>query len=751
MRSIFLAYFSILLYVSSCTSTQPGVIYRNPRVYNVEYSFEMFPEPNKIDQSKDLKLWIPIPREWDSQKAVKIISVEPEPHARYVDPEYGNPMLFWDFSKEPEQSSYRVEIKYRLEQYEVYADVDPNRIGPYDKTSKDYILYTQSTRSITINDKVRELAKIAVGDEKNPHLQAKKIFRFVRKKVRRKMHRLDWGIGTRVLLNNSIYDEKTGEEYYEGECTQQAKLFVAMCRSMGIPARNIQGFDGHNPWAEKEDLKMFLPIELELSPNGLAGAQHYSAGVPHGWAEFYIPHYGWIPVDPWQGRFGHLNNYKIITDKGCDIRIGPNAPLKQSEGYGFQWVGMNKGRVDTLTSGVWNIGKIRIAKVMLLHHSDPFPADAFAGYPPGEGRAAQYRKRTLILIDDVTRGQPDKEAALVKAYKEKSRLLYQFEPFICHMLRKVVGDKKFSDIFETYTNLRVKSGEPVSTVRFQKIAEDIYGKPLDWFFKQWVGYTELPRLKLDAVTLSKDEKGWPVRGNLCQLNNSLFRLPVELALETVKSKERKKIWMETRKADFELTTHNRPKRILVDPNNDILQIRKIPPLLVDFWKVYPNLVVVYGTITEGEANKAAAESFNKEYLRLDPNIITSDADVNNADLKGKCLILFGRPDTNKIARLFESFLPIKFDGNKFTWRDKTYDKPSQAVAQIVEGPPDSAALIVHYAGLSAEAMQKFYGNYLSYLTSYVIFEGDKTLLLGDWQLENELTWEFEEAKTEHKP
>jgi hypothetical protein len=39
-------------------SEHKGIIYRNPRVYNVDYSFEMSPDPNKIDRSKDLKVWI---------------------------------------------------------------------------------------------------------------------------------------------------------------------------------------------------------------------------------------------------------------------------------------------------------------------------------------------------------------------------------------------------------------------------------------------------------------------------------------------------------------------------------------------------------------------------------------------------------------------------------------------------------------------------------------------------------------------
>ena len=53
-------------------SPSSQVIYRNPRVYNVDYSFELVPDPKKIDRAKDLKLWMPVPREWDSRKGVKL-------------------------------------------------------------------------------------------------------------------------------------------------------------------------------------------------------------------------------------------------------------------------------------------------------------------------------------------------------------------------------------------------------------------------------------------------------------------------------------------------------------------------------------------------------------------------------------------------------------------------------------------------------------------------------------------------------
>ena len=355
-------------------SEHKGVIYRNPRVYNIECSFEMFPDPNKIDRGKDLKLWVPIPREWDSQKAVKIISVEPEPHAKYVDPEYGNPMLFWDFGKEPEKHSYKVNIKYRLEQYEVHSNVDPNRIGPYDKISKDYILYTQSTRTISITDKVKELADIAVGDEENPYLQAKRIFELVRKKMRYQNMsiRYDGDSSVRWLLESSQIDQKTGEEYYQGNCHDYSAFLTALCRAAGIPARTVYALIYQDIWIRSEDSEP--PVKWKggrrLSPDGLASLRISGFGG-HGWAEIYLPNYGWIPIDAQRGTFGNLENRYVIASKGHDIKIGPNTPEKQSEGYGTTAILLREGRADRLDWGLYNIAEIHDAAFQGLNYLEP--------------------------------------------------------------------------------------------------------------------------------------------------------------------------------------------------------------------------------------------------------------------------------------------------------------------------------------------------------------------------------------------
>ena len=734
------------------TIDQAGVIYRNPRVYNVDYTFEIFPEPPKIDRTKDLKLWVPVPSEWDSQKAVKIISVQPPPHAEYEDPEHGNRMLFWDFGKDSDKPSYRVDIKLRMESYEIHTKVDPEHMGQYDKKSKEYTLYTRSTQTVSITPKIQEMAQEAVGDEKNPYRQAEEIFKFVMKKVPWEMYRLERGVGTEVLLSYPIKDEKTGEEYYEGACGQQHALFVALCRAVGIPARAVVGFVGWNPGVKGEDLNLFLPIEKNLSPEGLAGTQHYLAFMPHVWAEFYLAGYGWIPVDISQYKFGHSSNMRLIMSKGFDVQIGPHGPGEESGGYGFQWVLLDNGTTDVLQTGVWNIAKIHEAKVAMIHHSDPFPADGLASYPlahfpkeDAEKELRHWRQGVLSWPSHYFRGSIPDSLNFKQFYDDNSELREKRDAFICHMLRRQLGDEKFFKLVDIYMDLRQKSNQPVSTTRFRKLAEDIYGESLDWFFNQWINITELPQLILEKVTAKKDKKGWQVHGCLLQLGETILHLPIELAIDTKNGREIKKLCFDSKAIDFNILVQNEPQKLIADPDYEILKIQRMSQHLGWFWDDYPNYILIYGTLAEAESNKTSAESFKEDYLWRLSDIIKADNDVNQDDLKNKCIILFGRPETNKICQQFGDIFPIKFDHHKFTWQGITYDQPTQGVAQIVENPHESGSKIVLFYGHSSDATKHSWELYtMNADASYVIFDRAKKLVSGDWEeADLNLVWTFE--------
>jgi hypothetical protein len=750
MKSIFFTFLSLLFFVTSCSSNQTGIIYSNSRVYNVDFSFEMVPDPNKIDRAKDLKVWLPMPREWDSQKSVDIFYVQPEPDARYVDPEYGNSIFYWDFGKEPEKPSYKVDVKFRLESYDVKVEVDPNRVDSYDKKSKEYALYTRSTHTNHITPKIEELAKEAIGDETNPYLQAERIVKFVEKKMHYKRLSFERGRGIDCLLAYPVTDEKAGQVYYEGSCNQYTALMVAMCRAVGIPARSVFGYMGWNPGIEPNDAKARYPFETKLSPDGLGATQLYGKLGVHMWGEFFVPNYGWIPADAQGGKFGQQSNRRWITSKGRDILLGPGVPPKDSEGYGAQWVALHDGRADTLFYGVENIAKIHNVKITALHHSDPFPTDAIATYlenqltSEGAEELRSWRQGTLSWISCFTRNLMPESQNLNQLYKKYPQIKDDAQAFVCHMLRRQLGDKKFFKLVDRYEKLRQKHNKAVPTSRFQELAEDIYGASLDWFFNQWVNIQGLSRLKLEKVTATKDNEGWQVEGFLLQTSDITFRLPVEIAMDMKDGIEMQKLWMGSKTEEFHFHTQNEPKKLIIDPDYEVLKIQKMPPHLVWFWDIYPDMLVVYGTLSEEKANKTAAERFNNEYLGLGAKIIKVDTDVNEADLRTKCLVLFGRPETNKIAQKFREGFPVKFDGSKFIWQETTYDDPAQGIAQIIENPDNTQGLIVMYAGLSMEATQKFCDLYLyDAEASYLIFSGDNEILRGDWEdYDSDLVWSF---------
>ena len=80
-----------------------------------------------------------------------------------------------------------------------------------------------------------------------------------------------------------------------------------------------------------------------------------------------------------------------------------------------------------------------------------------------------------------------------------------------------------------------------------------------------------------------------------------------------------------------------------------------------------------------------------------------------------------------------------------TWQGMRYDKATQGLAQVIEHPQNSEGLMIMCAGLSPEATLKFCDLELyDEDASFVIFDGDKELLRGDWEeVDNNLYWNFD--------
>jgi len=140
---------------------------------------------------------------------------------------------------------------------------------------------------------------------------------------------------------------------------------------------------------------------------------------------------------------------------------------------------------------------------------------------------------------------------------------------IFHMLRWEVGDKEFFDILKgvlsQYTDSSLRSQD------FVKVAEAQSQQQLTAFFAQWVDGTGAPRFTNKyAVYRLGNNKGFRTIGEI-QQDLDLFRMPVELRVETDGKTEVQKVEVVGTETQFVADTFGRPRRISIDPGDWLLK------------------------------------------------------------------------------------------------------------------------------------------------------------------------------------
>jgi Peptidase family M1 domain/Tetratricopeptide repeat len=140
---------------------------------------------------------------------------------------------------------------------------------------------------------------------------------------------------------------------------------------------------------------------------------------------------------------------------------------------------------------------------------------------------------------------------------------------IFHMLRWVAGEQTFLSILKSA--LSQYSGSSIGTADLEKIAETESHQQLTAFFTQWIDGTGAPQFTDKyAVYRLGNNKGFRTVGEI-QQDLDLFRMPVELRIETDGKTETKKIDVVGADTQFSMDTFGRPRHILIDPQNWVLK------------------------------------------------------------------------------------------------------------------------------------------------------------------------------------
>src|SRR5215831_11159930 len=138
---------------------------------------------------------------------------------------------------------------------------------------------------------------------------------------------------------------------------------------------------------------------------------------------------------------------------------------------------------------------------------------------------------------------------------------------IFHMLRWVIGDAAFDKTVKEF--MAQYAGKSASVAEFQAVAEKNHGDKLTAFFAQWVDGTGAPEFKM-KYTVYRVKKGFRVVGEITQ-DLDLFRMPLELKVDTDGQTEMKRIEVVGTDSAFSVDTFGKPRRLVLDPNNFVLK------------------------------------------------------------------------------------------------------------------------------------------------------------------------------------
>jgi hypothetical protein len=234
--------------------------------YQIQHRVQVRGVPRASEEAA-LELWIPQLYKGYAQRGVEETH-EPEPMWQ----DYHGVMRYHLTSGEARFLG--TSHTYWFDRYSIRSDIQPARLGgSYDTERALYRHYTAAGRFIPAeNEALRSLARRITRGEPAPYRKAHAIYRYL-------LDELEYDPQSDALPLTAYLEQGSASGRGYG------LLYVTLLRTVGIPARPVAGY---LVFGEKETRR-------------------------HVWAEFYLPDFGWFPVDPALGE-GQLSLSTSIGD-----------------------------------------------------------------------------------------------------------------------------------------------------------------------------------------------------------------------------------------------------------------------------------------------------------------------------------------------------------------------------------------------------------------------------------------------------
>ena len=249
-------------------ASENGALEPKKRTFDVSFKHQL------VEKGEISKIWVPLTLHSEYQHLVKDYAINTTANNAFIS-DTQIPTLFGEFA--PNEQRPVLNVDFRIETIERKTDFSKVNYDPNEKMEPSILEFLKPTSHIPTTGVVKDKALEIIGDVKGDLERARAIYTWVANNMQRDNSVLGCGLGdVKAILESGKLT---------GKCTDINSVFVGLCRSVGIPAREIFGIRvGQSRFSD----------QMGSAKDGLAKI----SGGQHCRAEFYLKGYGWIPVDP---------------------------------------------------------------------------------------------------------------------------------------------------------------------------------------------------------------------------------------------------------------------------------------------------------------------------------------------------------------------------------------------------------------------------------------------------------------------
>jgi transglutaminase-like putative cysteine protease len=256
--------------------------------------------------AETVRLWMPYPMSNGDQEVTDIkVDGNFTRQGVYREGAFGNPILFAEWKNVSGERT--MTYAFRVSRKELVTRNFPEKELSYSR--EEFRKELSPATVVPTGGPVKELAGRITAERATNREKARAIYDWIVDNMRRDPNIKGCGLGEVEGLLSSL----------GGKCADIHSVFVALARAAGVPAREVFGIR--------------LP----------KGAEGEMTKAQHCWAEWYLPGYGWVVVDPADVRkailerkitveearplreyyFGAVDDSRIAFGTGRDLRLNP--------------------------------------------------------------------------------------------------------------------------------------------------------------------------------------------------------------------------------------------------------------------------------------------------------------------------------------------------------------------------------------------------------------------------------------------